>query len=138
MFFGFVCDLLTAQSLENSPTGISAAQVCMIVPPQSPSEMTDTRTGQHKRTGPNWDPGLFLGASGGGSTCRSAGIMFPGKSKRAGGRKNGCKSQVSPKAEGLKGMDEEDSVFFTSALHSCFYFAKCTGIEMLIRIKVSV
>lgn len=72
VFFGFVCDLPTAQCLENRPTAIPGACICVIVLPQSPSEMTDTHIEQHKRTGLD----LFcrnlegLGASGMGAlTC---------------------------------------------------------------------
>lgn len=85
VFFGFVCDLPTAQCLENRPTAIPGACICVIVLPQSPSEMTDTHIEQHKRTGLD----LFcrnlegLGASGMGAlTYLLAAIALPGKSKR--------------------------------------------------------
>lgn len=46
---------------------------------------------------------------------------------------------ASPEAGGLKGKDRDAAlVFSVGFLHSCFYFAKCIGIRMLIRIRISV
>lgn len=42
------------------------------------------------------------------------------------------------KSCGLKVKGEGSLVFLTGSLHRWFYFAKCTGIKMLIRIRVSV
>ena len=37
VFFGFVCDLLAAQSLENRPSSIPVARICVILPATEPN-----------------------------------------------------------------------------------------------------
>lgn len=108
---------------------------CLLLP-QNPREMTDARAEQHRGTGPSQEPGGFLGGSGWG-TGLQAGISFPGKPRRERGEGKLPKWPSVSKSGRVEKPGREISCF-PGSLHSCFDFAKCTGIKMLIRIRVSV
>lgn len=109
VFFGFVCELLTAPSLENRPTGILVACICVIGPATEPS--WNDRHPCRDRAGPHQEPRQFLRGPADGRICRLAGIMFPESLKGKGEKKSNWNGQVYPKAGGLDGKDEDPSLF---------------------------
>lgn len=128
MFFGFVCDLLTAQSLENRPTVIPVAGVCVVVPTTEPiGTQHGAAQGDRHQSGSWGAPGEV----GDRSTWLSAGIVFPGQ-----GRGEAAEMAKRLLKQELKGKDGASLLVFTGSLHSCFYFVQCTGIRMLIGIQV--
>ena len=100
--------------------------------------MTDTRTEQRERTGPSRGSGGFPGGQGmGAQPCGQVSCSLAGlEEKRE--RQTAHMAKWLRKLEGWKARKRARLSFFPGSLHSCFYFAKCTGIKILIRIRVSV
>lgn len=113
MFFGFVCDLHTAQGLEDRPTVILQLESVGQFPPPSPLEMTNIA--QYKETVRILE-GVFWGSE----------HMLTGKPKG-----KGDKEKAMGRAQGLLDAGRQRRMLLVlpiCRLHSCFYFARCAGI----------